>query len=119
MVRVKRGKRAHKRRKKIIEQTKGYKWGRKSRYTLAKQALMKALSYSYRDRKTRKRVKRREWQIIINSACRLNNISYSKFIYGLKKANIDIDRKILAQLAQEHPKVFEKLIEISKEKVSS
>ncbi|MBU3964243.1 50S ribosomal protein L20 [Patescibacteria group bacterium] len=111
MVRVKRGTTAHKRRKSVLKQTKGFRWGRKNRYTLAKEALLHALSYNYRDRKVRKREKRQLWQIQINAGSRKQDISYSKLMGGLKKKNIAIDRKILAQLAQEQPKIFEKIIE--------
>lgn len=109
MVRVKRGKTAHKRRKKIIKQAKGYRWGRKSKYRLAKEALMHAWSYQYRDRRNKKRDKRRLWQVQINAALRKNNISYSKFMGQLKKKEIGLDRKILAQLANKEPEIFEKI----------
>lgn len=111
MARVKRGVLAHKRRKKVIKQAKGYKWGRSKKYRAAKEALFHALSYAYRDRRTKKREKRRLWQIQINAACRKQGISYSKFINQLKKNNIELDRKILAQLSQEKPEVFEKIVE--------
>lgn len=116
MTRVKRSVQKRKRKKKIIKQAKGYKWGRKSKYRAAKEALMHAWTYSYRDRRTKKRDFRRLWQIKINAICRKNDISYSRFINGLKKSNIIIDRKILAQLAEEHPKIFEKIIEEIKSK---
>ncbi len=111
MVRVKRGKTAHKRRKKLLKQAKGFRWGRKNKYRAAKEALMHAWSYSYRDRKTKKREKRQLWQIQINAACRKQDISYSKFMGQLKKKNIEIDRKILAELANKEPKIFEKIVE--------
>ena len=111
MTRVKRGVQKRKRKKKIIKQTKGYKWSRKSKYRAAKEALIHAWAYSYRDRKTKKRDFRRLWQIKINAICRENGISYSRFINALKKSKIIIDRKILAQLAEDHPKIFEKIIE--------
>lgn len=111
MVRVKRGKTAHKRRKKLLKQAKGFRWGRKSKYRAAKEALMHAWSYSYRDRRTKKRDKRQLWQTQINAACRKQKISYSKFMGQMKKKNIEIDRKILAQLAKEQPKIFEKIVE--------
>ena len=91
--------------------TKGFRWGRKSKVVAAKQAIMKALSYHYRDRKVRKRDFRRAWQVNISAACRQLGISYSKFIFGLKKNKIELDRKILASLAQKHPQIFEKIIE--------
>ncbi len=111
MVRVKRGKIAHKRRKKLLKQAKGFKWGRKTKYRQAKEALYHAWQYSYRDRKTKKREFRKLWQIKINALCRQHDISYSKFINALKKNKIELDRKILSQLAQNHPQIFEKIIE--------
>ena len=110
MVRVKRGKTAHKRRKKILKLAKGYRWGRKNKYKQAKEALMHAWSYQYRDRRNKKRDKRRLWQIQINAALRKSNISYSKFMGKLKKKEIELDRKILAQLANEEPEIFEKIV---------
>jgi len=110
MVRVKRGKTAHKRRKKLLKQAKGFRWGRKSKYKQAKEALMHAWSYQYRDRRNKKRDKRRLWQVQINAALRKNNISYSKFMGKLKKKEIEIDRKILSQLANKKPEIFEKIV---------
>jgi len=114
MVRVKRGKTAHKRRKKLLKYTKGFRWGRKSKYRAAKEALMHAWSYAYRDRRTKKRDRRQLWQIQINAACRKHGISYSKFIGGLKKKNIEINRKILAELANKEPEIFEKIVDEAK-----
>lgn len=114
MVRVKRGTIAHKRRKKLLKQAKGFKWGRKKRYRAAKEALYHAWSYAYRGRKEKKRNFRRLWQIKINAAVRAhsdNGLNYSKFMNGLKKADIQIDRKILAQIAENHPEVFKKILE--------
>lgn len=116
MTRVKRGVQKRKRKKKIIKQAKGYKWSRKFKYRAAKEALMHAWRYSYRDRRTKKRDFRRLWQIKINAACRANGISYSRFINALKKQNIIIDRKILADLAQNHPEIFKKITEEIKKK---
>lgn len=117
MVRVKRGKTAHKRRKKLLKQVKGFKWGRKSKYRQAKEALSHALTYSYRDRKTKKREFRRLWQIQINAGCRQLGISYSKFIAGLKKNKIEIDRKILSLLAKKNTEIFKKIVEKAKNKL--
>ncbi len=111
MVRVKRGKAAHKRRKNLLKHTKGFRLGRKSKYRLAKEALQKAWTYSYRDRRTKKRDFRKLWQIQISAACKNFGLSYSKFINLLKKKKIALDRKILAQLAREKPEIFEKIIE--------
>ena len=111
MVRVKRGKIAHKRRKRILKQTKGFRWSRKTKYRLAKDALYHAWEYAYRDRKVKKRDFRKLWQSQINSACRKFDISYSRFIAGLKKNKIEIDRKILATLTEKEPQIFEKIVE--------
>jgi len=115
MSRVKRGKIAHKRRKHLLEHAKGFRWGRKSKYRLAKDALFHGWKYAYRDRKVKKREFRRLWQTQINAACREHNMSYSKFIYGLKQNKIDLDRKILADLAQNHPEIFKKILETAKQ----
>ena len=114
MVRVKRGKTKHKKREKILKKTKGYRWGRKSKAKLAKDALRHAWTYSYRDRRNKKRAFRRLWQNQINALCKENGISYSKFIAGLKKNKIEIDRKVLAELAKNHPKIFKEIVEKAK-----
>ncbi|OGZ17420.1 MAG: 50S ribosomal protein L20 [Candidatus Nealsonbacteria bacterium RBG_13_36_15] len=111
MVRVKKGKAAHKRRKHLLKYAKGFRWGRKSKYKLAKDALHHAWSYAYRDRRVKKREFRRLWQIKINAATRNLGLTYSRFINLLKKNKIEIDRKILAELAQNHPEIFEKIVE--------
>lgn len=111
MVRVKRGATAHKRRKKVLKHAKGFRWGRKSKYKAAKEALMHAWKYTYRDRRTKKREFRKLWQTQINAACRKQSISYSRFIHELKEKKIKLDRKILADLAKNHPKIFEKIVE--------
>jgi len=111
MTRVKRGTTASKRRKNVLSQAKGYRWGRKNKYKQAKEALAHAYTYAYRDRKVKKRDKRKLWQEQINAAARLNNITYSKFMAKLKEQGIELDRKILAQLAQEHPDIFKKITE--------
>ncbi len=111
MTRVKRGTMAHKRRKKIIKQAKGFKWGRKSKYKLAKDALKHAWTYAYRDRRRKKRDFRQLWQIKINAAARESGLTYSQFINKLKKAKIELDRKILSYLAEKQPEIFKKIIE--------
>ena len=111
MVRVKRGKIASRRRKHLLEYAKGFRWGRKAKYRAAKEALMHAWKYAYRDRKAKKRDFRKLWQIQINAACRQLGISYSKFIAGLKKNKIELDRKILSELAKNHPEIFKKIVE--------
>ncbi|MDO8495617.1 MAG: 50S ribosomal protein L20 [bacterium] len=111
MPRVKRGKTANKRRKNILKHTKGFMWTRHSKYRQAKEALLHAWSFQFADRKKKKRNFRRLWQIKINAGARTNNISYSKFINLLKKAQIELDRKILADLAHHEPEVFNKIVE--------
>jgi len=111
MVRVKRGTITHKRRERLLKHTKGFRWGRKSKYRLAKEALFHAWTHAYFDRKKKKRDFRALWQTQINAACRQHGLSYSKFIHGLKENRIELDRKILAQLAQNQPEIFEKIIE--------
>lgn len=114
MVRVKRGKTAHKRRKKTLKKTKGYKWGRKSKYKAAKEALLRAQRYAFRDRRTKKREFRKLWQNQIGAACKKHNLSYSKFINNLKKHKVNIDRKSLANLAKKSPQIFKKILEDTK-----
>ena len=99
MARVKRGVIAHARHKKIMDQAKGYYGARRKVYRIAKQAVIKAGQYAYRDRRQRKRQFRALWIARINAAARENGLSYSRLINGLKKANIEIDRKVLADLA--------------------
>jgi len=111
MTRVKRGKIASKRRKKLLKHTKGFRYGRKSKYRLAKEALLHAWTHAFKDRKLKKREKRNLWQVKINAACRENNLNYNQFIKLLREKNIKLDRKILAQLAESHPFVFSKIIE--------
>ena len=114
MVRVKRGKTANKRRKRLLKLVKGFHWSRKSKYRLAKEGLLHAFKYSYRDRKAKKREFRKLWQVQINATTRNHGLPYSKFIYLLKQNKIEIDRKILAQLGREHPDIFTKIIETVK-----
>ena len=118
MVRVKTGKTARKRRKRLLKLAKGFRWSRKSKYRLAKEALLHAFKYSYRDRRTKKREFRKLWQIRINAAVKKLGLSYSEFIYLLKKGSIQLDRKVLAVLAKDHPKIFEKVVEKIKERKS-
>ena len=111
MPRVKRGVTAHARHKKILALAKGYRGRRKNVFRIAKQAVMKAGQYAYRDRRTRKRVFRRLWIARINAASRELGVSYSKFMAGLKKAQIDIDRKVLADLAVNDPAAFGSIVD--------
>lgn len=110
MPRVKRGTQHVKRRKNILAKTKGMMWGRSSKVRLARIAALKAGVYAYRDRRNKKRDFRRLWQVRINAAVRPLGLSYSKFMDGLKKANIALDRKILSNLAKDDPKVFEQIV---------
>ena len=116
MVRVKRGKTAKKRRKRLLKRAKGFRWGRKSKYRAAKEALLHAGEYAYRDRRNKKRDIRRLWQTQINAARRKKRLSYSKFINNLKTNKIESDRKILAEVAKKHPEIFEKILETTTEK---
>ncbi len=111
MVRVKRGKTAHKRRKHLLKYAKGFRWGRKAKYRLAKDAMYHAWRYAYRDRKVKKREFRKLWQTQISAACRQFGLSYSKFVAALKKNKIELDRKTLSNLVQNHPQIFEKIVE--------
>jgi len=111
MPRVKRGTISVKRREKTLKYTKGFKWGRKSKVRAAKEALLHAWTHAYRDRRVKKRTARALWQIRLNAAVRQYGLNYSKFINGLKKANIELDRKVLSQIAREHPEVFKIIVE--------
>ena len=111
MVRVKKGKAARKHRKHLLKYAKGFRWGRKRKYRLAKDALRHAWRYAYRDRRTKKREFRKLWQIQISAACRQQGIPYSRFVYGLKKNKIGLDRKILSNLAEQHPDIFKKIVD--------
>ena len=117
MVRVKRSTTTHKKRKRILKQTKGFMWGRKSKYRLAKDALFHAWTHAYHDRKKKKRNFRSLWQIQIGTACKKQGVSYSKFINILKKSKIEINRKMLSELAKEQPDIFKKIVEKAKEKI--
>ena len=114
MPRVKRGVTARARHKKVLALAKGYRGRRKNVYRVAKQAVMKAGQYAYRDRRQRKRQFRQLWIVRINAAARENGLSYSKFMNGLKKASINIDRKVLADLAVFDKPAFAKLVEQAK-----
>ena len=111
MTRVKRSVAARKKRKKTLELTKGFRGEANSNYKRAKEALTKADTYAYRDRRNRKRDFRRLWITRINAAARLHGMSYSKLINGLKIAGIDLDRKILADMAVRDPAAFTSVVE--------
>lgn len=114
MARVKRGVVAHRSHKKILKLAKGYYGARSRVFRVAKQAVIKAGQYAYRDRRQRKRQFRALWIARINAAARINGLSYSRFIAGLKKASIEIDRKILADLAIHEQDAFSALVEKAK-----
>jgi large subunit ribosomal protein L20 len=114
MARVKRGVQARRRHKKILKQAKGYYGARSRVFRVAKQAVIKAGQYAYRDRRQRKRQFRALWIARINAAARINGLSYSRFIAGLKKANIEIDRKVLADLAVYEQTAFAAVVEKAK-----
>jgi large subunit ribosomal protein L20 len=114
MPRVKRGVTAHARHKKVLEQAKGFRGRRKNVFRIAKEAVMKAGQYAYRDRRARKRVFRQLWIARINAAAREHGLSYSRFIAGLKRAGVEMDRKVLADLAVAEPKAFSELVALAK-----
>jgi large subunit ribosomal protein L20 len=114
MPRVKRAVGAHKKRRKILKMAKGFMWGRKNRYRQAKDAVKHALVHAYVDRRKKKRNARRLWNIKINATTREQGLTYSRFIAGLKKANIEIDRKVLADLAQNNPNIFAEIVTMAK-----
>ncbi len=114
MTRVKRGTIANKKRRAILKKTKGFRWGRKSKERAAKEALLHAQSRMFRGRKENKRNYRALWQTQINAAVRTEDMSYSKFISALKKNNIALDRKVLAEIANKYPDVFKEIIKAVK-----
>ena len=114
MPRVKRGVTARARHKKVLDRAKGFRGRRKSVYRVAKQAVIKAEQYAYRDRRNKKRTFRALWIVRINAGCRLNGISYSKFMAGLKKSGVELDRKVLSDLAVRDKNTFAKLVEKAK-----
>jgi large subunit ribosomal protein L20 len=114
MPRVKRGVQARARHKKVLKQAKGYYGARSRVFRVAKQAVIKAGQYAYRDRRQRKRQFRALWIARINAAARINGLSYSRLISGLKKANVEIDRKVLADLAVHQQAAFSAVVEKAK-----
>jgi large subunit ribosomal protein L20 len=111
MTRVKRGVPASKRRKNLLKLAKGFRWRRKSNYRAAKEAVIKAGKYAHRDRRAKKRTFRSLWITRLNNALRLYGLRYSRFIAIQKEKNIEIDRKVLSQMAVENPQVFKALVE--------
>ncbi|WP_418141737.1 50S ribosomal protein L20 [Marinobacter sp. MA] len=114
MARVKRGVVARRRHKKILNQAKGYYGARSRVFRVAKQAVIKAGQYAYRDRRNRKRAFRALWIARINAGARANGLSYSRLIAGLKRANVEIDRKVLADLAMNEQQAFAAVVEKAK-----
>lgn len=117
MPRVKRGTINKKKHKKILEMAKGYRGAKSRTFRAANEQLLHSLSYAYRDRRTKKRQFRRLWITRINAAARQNGLSYSKFMNGLKAASIEIDRKILSELAVNDPQAFTSLAELARAQV--
>lgn len=113
-MRVKRGKAAHRRHKKYLDRAKGFRGGRSLLYRTAREAVERAQAYSYRDRKVKKREFRKLWILRINAGARANGLSYSKFMNGLSKAGIALDRKVLADMAVRAKEDFAKLVEAAK-----
>ena len=118
MPRVKRGVAARKRKNRILRQAKGYFGARSRLIKTAREAVEKGWKYAYRDRRQRKREFRRLWIARINAAAREHDISYSRMVHGLKEAGVEVDRKMLAQLAVEDPKAFGDLAELAKSKAA-
>ncbi len=115
MPRVRRGTKRHDKRRKVLKQAKGYYGTRSKAYRIAKQAVDRALAFSYRDRRQRKRQFRRLWITRINAAARANGLSYSRFMDGLNKSGSQLDRKVLADLAVREPEAFSRLAETAKD----
>jgi len=118
MARIKRGVSAKKKHNKVLKLAKGYRGARSKQYRVAKQSVMRALATSYAGRKERKRQMRQLWIARINAAARMNGISYSRFMHGLKLAEIDMNRKMLAELAVSDKEGFATLAELAKQKVA-
>ena len=118
MARIKGGMNAKKKHNRVLKLAKGYRGARSKQYRVAKQSVMRALTSSYAGRKERKRQFRRLWIARINAAARMNGLSYSKFMYGLKLANIDLNRKVLSEMAVNDAEGFAKLAEVAKSKLA-
>ena len=118
MARIKGGLNAKKKHNRTLKLAKGYKGARSKQYRVAKQSVMRALASSYVGRKERKRQFRQLWIARINAAARMNGLSYSKFMYGLKLANVDLNRKVLSEMAINDAEGFAKLAELAKSKIA-
>ncbi len=114
MARVKRGVHGRKQRRTVLDRAKGFRGAHSRRYRIANESVMHALRYSYRDRRRRKSDFRRLWITRINAASRRHGLSYSRFINGLKRADIEVDRKVLADLAVRDPAAFSRLVDLAK-----
>ena len=114
MARIKGGLNAKKKHNRVLKLAKGYRGARSKQYRIAKQSVMRALASAYKGRKERKRQFRQLWIARINAAARLNGLSYSKFMYGLKTAGVDLNRKVLADMAVSDKEGFAQLVEIAK-----
>lgn len=104
---------AHKKREKLLKKSKGYRWSRKSKERAAKEALLHGLSRKFKGRKEKKREYRTLWEVKINAGARMNGLNYSTFIGNLKKKGIKLDRKVLADLAENNPEIFKKIVEVA------
>ena len=118
MSRVKRSVHARKKRRATLERAKGYRGQASSSYRLAKEALLKADSYAYRDRRNRKRDFRRLWIVRINAAARREGLSYSEFMHGMKRAGVELDRKVLADVAVRDPETFRRFAQRAREAIA-
>jgi large subunit ribosomal protein L20 len=114
-MRIKRSVSSQKKRRKVLEEAKGYRGTKKSSYRKANEQLLKSYTYAYRDRKARKRDFRRLWITRINAGARLNGLSYNEFMHGLKEANIELNRKMLAEMAVNEPQAFAAIVSRAKE----
>ncbi len=119
MTRVKRSVHAKKKRRSVLQQTKGFRGQANSNYKRAKEALLKADSYAYRDRRNRKRDFRKLWITRINAAARLNGMPYGQFMHGLKLAEVELDRKVLADIAVRDAETFSRFVEVSREAIAN
>jgi large subunit ribosomal protein L20 len=116
-VRIKRGVATHRRHKKVLAMTKGHRATRHSLYKRAKESMLHALSYAYAHRRERKGDMRRLWIVRVSAASRAHGLSYGQFIYGLKQAGVEVNRKVLADMAVREPKAFANLVTVAKKKV--
>ena len=118
MARIKGGMNAKKKHKRVLKLAKGYRGARSKQYRVAKQSVMRALEESYKGRKQRKRQFRQLWIARINAAARMNGLSYSKFMYGLKLAEVNVNRKMMSEMAISDPEGFASLVEVAKSKLA-